>query len=164
MSIMHQRTQRMLGRWLFVSLCILPTVAVTAWAMTVKSNPVISARMLPVADKTSSRLAQPRANTIPEPNISPPNIAPDIEPGFANCRISAAGKSPNANNNCTPTRAEPKTRSQTANRSAIFPPQNSMVAARRQKSDRCAANPSRRWLQSQKICPQPPPLRRKKTI
>lgn len=28
---MHQRTQRMLGRWLFVGLCVVPTLAVLAW-------------------------------------------------------------------------------------------------------------------------------------
>jgi hypothetical protein len=32
---MHQRTQRILGRWLFLALCIVPTVAVAAWAVSV---------------------------------------------------------------------------------------------------------------------------------
>jgi hypothetical protein len=38
MFVMHQRTQRVLGRWLFVGVCLLPTVAIVTWAF-VQSRP-----------------------------------------------------------------------------------------------------------------------------
>lgn len=33
--MMHQRTQRIMGRWLFVLVCLLPTAGVAAWAVSV---------------------------------------------------------------------------------------------------------------------------------
>ena len=59
---------------------------IEACAVTAKISPDSSARRLPFAASTSSRLEQPRASTMPMPNSSPPIAAPDRLPWLASWR------------------------------------------------------------------------------
>ncbi len=88
---------------------------------------------------------------MPAPNISPPMIAPDHEPGTAIIRASSAPNRPSSWADCTQTIAVEKHKSHTATRGPMAPRPNSTVAARRQNAERCAAMP--------KITPQASPIR-----
>ena len=63
-------------------------------ATTAKIRPDTTDRRFPVAASTSNRPEQPRARTMPAPNINPPIIAPDQLPGTASTRASEVDNSP----------------------------------------------------------------------
>jgi hypothetical protein len=66
---MHQRTQRRVGRWLFLAICILPTVAVVAWALAVNRSGYTDAWEAELSDCLGVHVAVERA-TQPRPGTT----------------------------------------------------------------------------------------------
>ena len=110
--------------------------------MTANTSPDSSARRLPLADSTSSRLAQPRVMIMPTPNSSPPTSAPDRLPRLASWRALLTSSQPSRIKPCTRISALENASSQTESFSPNLPCQNSITAARRQKRERCAKKPN----------------------
>jgi hypothetical protein len=54
-----------------------------ACTVTAKTKPANNARIFPLADKISKRLAQPRVRIMPAPKNKPPKNAPEMLPGKA---------------------------------------------------------------------------------
>jgi len=77
-------------------------------AAIVRMSPEINARKLLLADKTSRRLAQPRAKIIAAPNIRPPITLPDRLPRFASWRASETSSKPAMMADCIPVTAAEK--------------------------------------------------------
>jgi hypothetical protein len=107
-------------------------------------RPVTSARRLPVADKTSNRLAQPRASTMPMPNINPPMIAPDMLPAPESCRASETLKHVHHDQRLCGGQRRSEHDQPDGHARPDLPRASSTVEARRQNCDRCAATPNRR--------------------
>src|SRR5581483_1591905 len=79
---------------------------------------------------------------MPQPNIRPPIMAPEMLPCCASWRASETSSRPAATKACVPSSAEANVSSQTVSRAPPCPRENSIVAARRQKRLRWAKKPN----------------------
>src|SRR3569623_940490 len=113
-----------------------------ACATTAKTRPESSARRLPQPASTSSRLEQPRASTMPQPNSRPPINAPDKVPCAAGRRAVPTTSAPNRMKPCVATSATEKASSHTHNLGPNLPWKTSSAAERRQNCDTCASAPN----------------------
>lgn len=111
---------------------------------------------MPLAESTSSRLAQPRVRIMPQPNISPPMIAPDRLPVAAIWRTWETSISPSQASPWVSAMAPVNTSSQTETRAPMPPCTNSMTAARRQKRHFCAPKPNTIPVTAPKSAAVPP--------
>ncbi len=118
--------------------------ASVACAVTANTSPDSRARRLPLADRMSRRLAQPRVITMPTPNSRPPTSAPDRLPRLASWRTPLTSSQPARIKPCTAISAVANASSQTESFSANLPRQNSITAARRQNRERWAKKPNSR--------------------
>ena len=111
-------------------------------AVTANTRPDSSARRLPCAASTSSRLEQPRASTMPTPNIAPPISAPDRLPRWLSWREVLTSSQPSWMKPCVSSTAVEKVNSQTVSLPSRVPRPNSITAERMQKRERCAKKPN----------------------